>query len=134
VAFLIVAAFDPLLILDSVDFDGFVARFVVDMVPLTLFAGADTFAAFLRTVRDPAVARSPPFLPEGAFAFARMITEPTAGTIVDFSPLDHLTRRSRPLTPVTIPSRGVWPNFGDNACTRSPISDTRTSFYGESAV
>lgn len=104
--FLISAAFDPLFILDSVDFDGFVARFVVEMVPLTLFAGADTFAAFLRTVRDPEVVRSRPILPEGAFAFAMMVTEPTAGTIVDSSPLDHLTRRSRPLTPVTSPSRG----------------------------
>ena len=133
-AFLIVAAFDPLLILDSVDFDGFVVRFVVDMVPLTLFAGADTFVAILRTVRGPAVVPSRPLLPEGAFAFAMMVTEPTAGTIVDSSPLDHLTHRSRPLTPVTTPSRGLWPNFGDNACARSPISATRTSFYGESAV
>ena len=41
------------------------------------------------------------------------LKEPAAGTTVDSSPVDHLIRRSEPLTPVTTPRRTWPPNFGE---------------------
>jgi hypothetical protein len=41
------------------------------------------------------------------------LREPAAGTTVDSSPVDHLIRRSEPLTPVTTPWRTWPPNFGE---------------------
>jgi hypothetical protein len=54
-------------------------------------------------------------------------TEPDPGTRVDSSPVDHLTLRSVPLTPVTTPSRGGWPSFRDATWTRSPTVAISTS-------
>jgi hypothetical protein len=41
---------------------------------------------------------------------------------VDSSPVDHLTRKSDPVTPVTTPSRGASPTFLEEICTRSPTT------------
>ncbi len=41
---------------------------------------------------------------------------------MDSSPVDHLTRKSDPVTPVTTPSRGVSPTFLEEICTRSPTT------------
>jgi hypothetical protein len=41
---------------------------------------------------------------------------------VDSSPVDHRTRKSDPVTPVTTPSRGASPTFLEGTCTRSPTT------------
>jgi hypothetical protein len=41
---------------------------------------------------------------------------------VDSSPVDHLTRKSDPVTPVTTPSREASPTFLEEICTRSPTT------------
>jgi hypothetical protein len=41
---------------------------------------------------------------------------------VDSSPVDHRTRKSDPVTPVTTPSRGASPTFLEEICTRSPTT------------
>jgi hypothetical protein len=41
---------------------------------------------------------------------------------VDCSPVDHRTRKSDPVTPVTTPSRGASPTFLEASCTRSPTT------------
>ena len=37
-------------------------------------------------------------------------------------PVDHLTRKSDPVTPVTTPSREASPTFLEEICTRSPTT------------
>jgi hypothetical protein len=49
-------------------------------------------------------------------------SEPIEGTTVDSSPVDHRTRKSDPVTPVTTPSRGASPTFLEETCTRSPTT------------
>ena len=41
---------------------------------------------------------------------------------MDSSPVDHLTRKSDPVTPVTTPSPGASPTFLEELCTRSPTA------------
>ena len=41
---------------------------------------------------------------------------------MDSSPVDHRTRKSDPVTPVTTPSRGASPTFLEEICTRSPTT------------
>jgi hypothetical protein len=41
---------------------------------------------------------------------------------VDSSPVDHRTRKSDPVTPITTPSRGASPSFLEETCTRSPTT------------
>jgi hypothetical protein len=99
-------------------FPDFLATFFVEDLAAFL-AGA--FAVFVGLFVDLA-AGLPVFftaLLEAAFlagAFlAAALTLPTTtrdpidGKIVDSSPPDHVTRSRTPLTPVTTPSRGVWP-------------------------
>jgi hypothetical protein len=50
------------------------------------------------------------------------VSEPIEGTTVDSSPVDHRTRKSDPVTPVTTPSRGASPTFLEGICTRSPTT------------
>jgi hypothetical protein len=64
---------------------------------------------------------------EPTLALPPTVTEPVPGTMVDSSPVDHLIRRSVPLTPVTTPSRGGWPSFRDATWTRSPTVAISTS-------
>jgi len=54
--------------------------------------------------------------------FPRIVSEPIEGTTVDSSPVDHRTRKSDPVTPVTTPSRGASPTFLEGICTRSPTT------------
>jgi hypothetical protein len=46
-----------------------------------------------------------------AFTLPTTTKDPMDGMIVDSSPLDHVTCTRAPLTPVTTPSRGVWPTL-----------------------
>ena len=41
---------------------------------------------------------------------------------MDSSPVDHCTRKSDLVTPVTTPSRGASPTFLEEICTRSPTT------------
>jgi hypothetical protein len=54
--------------------------------------------------------------------FPPTASEPIEGTTVDSSPVDHRTRKSDPVTPVTTPSRGASPTFLDGTCTRPPTT------------
>jgi hypothetical protein len=54
--------------------------------------------------------------------FSTTATEPIEGTKVDSFPVDHLTRKSDPVTPVTTPSRGDSPTFVEETRTRSPTT------------
>jgi hypothetical protein len=60
-----------------------------------------------------------PLLPD---CFPTTASEPIEGTTVDCSPVDHRTRKSDPVTPVTTPSRGASPTFLEASCTRSPTT------------
>jgi hypothetical protein len=54
--------------------------------------------------------------------FPTTASEPIEGTTVDSPPVDHHTRKSDPVTPVTTPSRGASPTFLEEICTRSPTT------------
>ncbi len=57
--------------------------------------------------------------------FPTTVSEPIEGTTVDSSPVDHRTRKSDPVTPVTTPSRGASPTFFERIGTRSPTTAIR---------
>src|ERR1017187_8992398 len=65
------------------------------------------------------VCRLRPPLPD---CFPTRASEPIEDTTVDSSPVDHRTRKSDPVTPVTTPSRGASPTFLEGTCTRSPTT------------
>ena len=65
------------------------------------------------------VCRLRPPLPD---CFPTTASEPIEGTTVDSSPVDHRTRKSDPVTPVTTPSRGASPTFLEGTCTQSPTT------------
>jgi len=87
------------------------ARFDEALAVLTRSALADPLVVFegaLAALLDGALVAPVLFLAR-TFTFPMTTSEPIDGVIVDSSPLDHLTRNSPPLTPVTTPSRGAWP-------------------------
>jgi hypothetical protein len=92
------------------------AAFVVFAALVTFAACADFAGAAARlAVEADFVAFAGPLArraEDETRALPPIETEPP-GTIVDSSPVDHLTRRSLPLNPVTTPSRSGWPNFLD---------------------
>jgi hypothetical protein len=66
-----------------------------------------TLVAFLVV----AFAGAATFFPADFLTLPITASEPGPGIIVDSSPVDHLMRRSEPVTPVTTPTRGAQAPF-----------------------
>jgi hypothetical protein len=68
-----------------------------------LMAFLGSFVAFsVVTFADAAT-----FLPADFLTLPMTVNAPALGMTVDSSPVDHLMRRSEPVTPVTTPTRGA---------------------------